>query len=139
MLHVTTIILSLFLHLASQQRANQPREIIPTVGFCEVLRNPESYRGKLIRIQATWQWGFEWSFLYDRNCMERRNRAGIEILDEENLCQGSKKKLKRLPEKFNNKADVRLVGRLSPGTNEYHFKFVVSCVEDAHTTNADAL
>jgi hypothetical protein len=138
MLQLTTIILSLFLPLAFQQGASRQSEIIPTIGFCEVLRNPESYRGKLIRIQATWQWGFEWSFLYDRNCMERGNRAGIEILDEENLCPGSKKKLKRLPEKFNNKADVRLVGRLSPGANEYHFKFVVSCMEEAHTTNADA-
>lgn len=40
----------------------QPSEI-PTVEFCQLIRNPEIYDGKMIRLQATWVQTFEWSFL----------------------------------------------------------------------------
>jgi hypothetical protein len=37
---------------------------IPTVEFCEVIRHPELYNGKQIRIKAIWLQTFEWSWLY---------------------------------------------------------------------------
>lgn len=43
---------------------------IPTVGLCEILRKPENYDGKEIRVQATYHIGFEHSYFRDSSCKE---------------------------------------------------------------------
>lgn len=37
---------------------------IPTVAFCDVIKNPQRYDGKLIRLHVVWLGNFEWEWLY---------------------------------------------------------------------------
>ena len=78
--------------------------------------------------------------------MNRVNRAWVQFLDEDDLCPGSKKKLKQLRDKaFTNKVDVVVIGKLSGdetghryGDGGYGYQFVVACVESAKQVSANA-
>lgn len=48
----------------SKSIASSSSSEISTVKFCDVIRNPEFYDGKTIRIQVTWFSNFEWVWLY---------------------------------------------------------------------------
>ena len=145
---MTTQILLIFLTLLFAGSHQQPVEStsIQTVSYCELVSNPKLYVGKTVRIKATYEWGFEWQFLYNRECMNRENRAWVEFVDEDDLCSGSKKKLKKLKDKgFTNKADVVVIGKLSGeetghryGDGGYGYQFVITCVESAKQISANA-
>ena len=122
-----------------QQTKQLDSEVIPTVSLCELVRNQNPYAEKEVRVRATWQYGFEWSFLYDRECMDRDNKVWAEYADEDSLCPLTKKSLKRLKKRrFDNKADVVVVGKFYSGDhyghmNGYQYQFIVSCVEKAES------
>ena len=100
--------------------------------------------GQTVRVRATYEWGFEWQFLYDRGCMSRGNRAWLEDADEDRLCAAAKKNFKKLKDKgFTNKADVVVVGRLYDKggyghLNGYKYQFEMSCLESAKQIPSDA-
>lgn len=48
----------------------QPSPEFPTVSLCALLSKPADYDGKEIRVRATYNVGFEWSF-FDATCKER--------------------------------------------------------------------
>jgi hypothetical protein len=117
-------------------------ESVPTISYCELLREPNLYQGKLVRIAATWNYGFEWSYLYHRECMEQRNKAWVEFVDDEEGCPQTEKVSKRLKDGFDNKADVVAVGTLSGGggyrhMNGYKYQFTIKCLEKAKQIPAD--
>jgi hypothetical protein len=63
----------------------------PTMTFCELVRDPEKYNGKLVKIRATWIYGFEWSYLHCLDC------EGRVWLDTSALDEQSEKTLKHTP------------------------------------------
>ena len=65
-----------------------------TVGLCELLRNPKAYNGKEVVVRATYQYGFEWSYLYCLDCLEK-GKTWLQIDDD--LDNASAKSLRRLP------------------------------------------
>lgn len=107
------------------------KEDIPTLTYSELIQNKDLYVGKTVRVKAFHIYGFEWSFLCDSGCKERRSETWVEFEDE--LCKGSKRKLKKGSDNFDNKAEVIYVGKLSNGNfghfGAYEFQFTVSCVE----------
>ena len=62
-----------------------------TVKFCELMRDPERYNGKLVKVRATWIYGYEWSYLHCLDCGDRV------WLDTSALDEQSEKTLKHLP------------------------------------------
>jgi hypothetical protein len=42
-----------------------------TVIFCELLNNPDRYNMKEVIVRATYKYGYEWSYLYCLNCLEK--------------------------------------------------------------------
>lgn len=40
----------------------------PLVTYCELTKNPEMYRDKIVRVRGIYEWGFELSYLHDRIC-----------------------------------------------------------------------
>ena len=54
-------------------------------------------------------------------------------IDESKLCKGTGRKLKKLGTKFDNRADVVVLGKLEEGMNghmgAYPLRFTISCVE----------
>lgn len=41
---------------------------IPTVTYCELVRNPDRFHERVVRISAVYERGFEKSYLFDREC-----------------------------------------------------------------------
>lgn len=121
------------------QRKGNTLETPEPVSYCELFRNPGRYpAGEQVRIRATWTYGFEWSYLSDRECLNEP-RAMFELADEDKLCAASKKNIKKINHKgFNSKADVIVVGKLHDcggcgHMGSYHYQFVVTCFESYKT------
>ena len=106
---------------------------IPTLTYAELIKNFEFYLEKSVRVKSNWIYGFEWSFLCDSECKNRKSEIFVDFVDEEDLCKGSKRKLKKGSDDFDNKAEVVFVGTLSSGrfghfgSSPYQFK--VGCIE----------
>ncbi len=133
-LTITLLIASLGNHLAQAEQAAS--ESVPTISYCELFREPNLYQGKLVRVAATWNYGFEWSYLYHRECMSRGHEAWVEFVDEDEVCPQTKKVSKKLKDGFDNKADVVVVGTLSGRggyghLNGYQYQFTIKCLEKA--------
>ena len=118
------------------QAKQSAAESVQTISFCEILREPNLYQGKLVRVAATWKYGFEWSYLYHHECMSQGNKAWVEFVDEEEECPQTDKVSKRLKNGFDKKADVVAVGTLAAGggyghLNGYRYQFTIKCLERA--------
>jgi hypothetical protein len=115
---------------AAQAQTSQT-ETIPTLTFSELINNKDLYLGKTVRGKAFHVYGFEWTYLCDGDCTGAK--AWVEMIDEDELCKGSKGKIKKMSGKFENRAEVVYVGKLSSGRfghmNAYAYQFTVSCVE----------
>jgi hypothetical protein len=51
-----------------------------TVGYCELIRNPDRYNGKRVRISAVYRYGYEWSELYCLECATE-SKTWVEFTD----------------------------------------------------------
>jgi hypothetical protein len=130
----------------SGQTDNTPRDkssgarAIPSLSYCALVKAPSLYADKLVRINASWQFGFETTSLYDRDCPDQP-KTWLEFADENKLCPETQKN-RTAPGKSDKEADVTLVGRLyGPGKyghlGDYQFKFVVVCMEKIKVTSSD--
>src|SRR5262249_11548964 len=45
----------------------------PAISYCELIRNPEKFDRKQVRMQVTYRYGFEWSELYCLDCLKEGN------------------------------------------------------------------
>ncbi|HEV2915073.1 MAG TPA: hypothetical protein VGX92_17480 [Pyrinomonadaceae bacterium] len=116
---------------------------ITTISYCELIQNASQYPNQQqVRVKATWNYGFEWTYLYDRECMNLP-KAWVEFVDEDSLCAASKRSLKKMnPRRFDNKADVVIVGQLHDcggcgHMGNYQYKFIVTCLENYKKIRAD--
>lgn len=117
-------------------------QAIPSVSYCGILKDPKAYTGKLVRIKAVWQFGFEITSLYDRKCREKP-QAWLEFADEKHLCPETNRNLS-IPGRSDKEAEVTVTGRLyGPGRyghlGGYQFKFVVVCLEKVKVISSDSI
>ena len=63
----------------------------PTMKFCELMQYPDKYNGKLVKVRATWVYGFEWSYLHCLGC------EGRVWLDTSGLDERSERTAKHTP------------------------------------------
>jgi hypothetical protein len=42
------------------------------VSFCELIKSPEKFEQKLVRVKAVYRYGFEWSEFYSLNCPSKK-------------------------------------------------------------------
>lgn len=128
------------------KRVNRPlynsteARAIPALGYCVLLKQPKRFVGKLVRLNASWQFGFETTFLHDRSCPQHPG-AWLEFADEKELCPETKKN-RSVPTQSDNEAAVTVIGRLyGPGRyghlGDYQFKFVVTCIEKIKVTSSN--
>ena len=112
-----------------------------TISYCDLFSHPDLATGdKLIRLRATWIYGFEWTYLSNSACTNQP-KTWIEFADESSQCPATKKNLRKLGNKNINKpADVVMLGylRRGGGTNingyGYQYTFVVTCLENFKTS-----
>jgi hypothetical protein len=131
-LFLIAFIALLFFASNSEAQSTQNNDI-PTLTYSELMANKDFYLGKTVRVKAIWIYGFEWSFLCDSDCSSRKSQTWIEFVDEDDLCKGSKKKLKKGSDNFDNKAEIIFVGTLANGNfghfGAYPYQLKVGCVE----------
>ena len=123
----------------SLQREGRVSHSSDPISYCDLFRNPSRYRTKEeVRLKATWSYGFEWNYLSDPDC-PTEPKAMFELADEDKLCAASKKNVKKINKKrFDNKADVIVVGMLRDcggcgHMSGYRYNFVVTCFESYKT------
>lgn len=124
----------------SPRNSSADARAIPTLGYCVLLEHASVHVGKLVRLNATWQFGFETTLLNDRTCPQQPV-AWLEFADEKALCPQTRKN-RSAPGQSDKEADVTVVGRLhGPGRyghlGDYQFKFVVACLEKIKVTSSD--
>jgi len=121
--------------LRSQNKGNI-QETVPTISYCELFQHPDLYpQGRLVRLKARWTYGFEWSYLSDPACANQP-RAGVALVDEDKLCDASKKNFRKLGHKPVNKpANVIVIGKLRKGGGNPgdEYTFVITCLESFKT------
>ena len=115
-------------------------QTIPSLSYCALVKSPKLYAGKLVRIKAIWQFGFETTFLQSRDCSEQP-QAWLEFADEKALCPETKEN-RNAPGQSDKEADVTAVGRLyGPGRyghlGDFQFKFVVVCLENIKVASSE--
>lgn len=115
-------------------------EAASPLSYCGLLKTPNRYAGKLVRVNASWQFGFETTSLYDPKC-PRQPKAWLEFADDKDVCPETKEN-RSAPGKSDKEADVTVVGRLyGPGRyghlGDYQFKFVVVCMEKIKVTSSE--
>jgi hypothetical protein len=94
---------------------------IPTVGFCDLVHNPEKYDNQIVRTQAIIYYGFEASVLYLPACKKFDTWAAYDRSYDAKTKE-SKKLYKILTKGSDDRtADVIIVGRFS-GKRQVAFK-----------------
>lgn len=108
-----------------------------TVDYCDLLRKPELYDQKVVRIQAIYRYGYEWSELYCPDCLTE-GRTWVDFDELSETCTKSEVAKKIDDNGFKGRtASVLIVGKFyGSGSgyghmNAYQFKFLASCVEQA--------
>jgi hypothetical protein len=112
----------------------------PSIKYCALLGGADRYVGKEVRLSASWKFGFETSYLFDRKC-SGRPPAWLEFAEDGQSCPESRVN-RKIPGPHDNEADVTAVGKLyGPGRyghlGAYEYKFVVTCLEKIKVTSSD--
>jgi hypothetical protein len=135
----TTIVfaacLSMLLTGTLSRATAQNREYL-TVSYCELMRSPEQYRGKVVRVSAIYRYGFEWSELY---CLECVSEAKTWVDLDESFVSSTKANLRKKigPHGVTGRTvRVTMVGRFDVGggyghMGVYRFRLIVDRLEDA--------
>lgn len=108
-----------------------------TINYCDLIRNPELYDQKLVRVQAVYRYGYEWSELYCPDCLTE-GRTWVDFDEPSETCTKPEVARNISDNGFKGRTvNVVIVGKFygSGGgyghLNAYKFKFLVSCVERA--------
>ena len=128
------LILLLWVSASNVVAQTTESENIATLTYDQLYTKRADYIGKVLRVKAFHVYGFEWSFLCGTNCTHGEDRVWVDFVDEDDLCKGSRRKLKAGSQKyFDNRADVIYIGKLSSGQfghfGVYPYQLTVSCVE----------
>jgi hypothetical protein len=135
----TTIVFAASLSMlltGTLSRATAQNREYPTVSYCDLMRSPERYRGKVVRVSAIYRYGFEWSELY---CLECVSEARTWVDLDESFVSSTKAKLRKKIGPHGAKGrtvGVTLVGRFDVGggyghMGAYRFRLMVDRLEDA--------
>jgi hypothetical protein len=118
-------------------------QTIETVSYCDLMRQPAQYNGKVIRVSAIYRYGFEWSTLYCPECIdETQTWIGF----SETFISSTKRSLrKKIGENgFRGKTvKVKLVGRFDGGggyghMGVYKYRIIVDRLEEAEVILKDS-
>jgi hypothetical protein len=122
--------------------AAQNREYA-TVSYCYLMRKPEQYSGKVVRVSAIYRYGFEWSELYCLECVsEARTWVDLDEIFVSSTKASMRKKIG--PHGFEGRTvRVIMVGRFAEGggyghMGAYRFRLLVDHMENAEVILNDS-
>lgn len=89
--------------LIGEQNTNEAREKIVDVTFCDLVREPSKYDGKVVRVNAIYL-VFHHNFLYDPNCNSRNYYIHPRLdCDSDESC-------KKLQDSLNKSDSIYIIG-----------------------------
>jgi len=99
-----------------------------TIKFCDLIRDSGKYNGKLVRVRATWIYGYEWSYLHCLDC------EGKVWEDTSNIDEQSEKAIKHMP-KYAGIVNVDVEGVFRAGgtfghLNGYRYQLIVHAISN---------
>ena len=119
----------------------------PTVAFCDLVRDPARYDGKVVHTEAIVAVGFEVGIIYDPKCGDSEKRVWYDFdMSTYNENEKGWKALRQLlfPKseeqhgRYTGRAKATMIGRFDASDkngyghlNQYHFKFTIKRVERA--------
>lgn len=126
---------------APQSQSNHFKaDEIPTVSYCEMLKDPQAYFGKPVRTRAVWERATEGIFLRDRAC-EEQAMVGFSQAPREQWCERAAANFKTIydEKKFEGRAEIIVVGTLENRRSKnpffnYRYLFVATCIEKVMRT-----
>jgi hypothetical protein len=143
MKYLTAFIVFVFALSSAPQQNENPKPIpcaatkIPTVAYCDLIRNPELYDQKVIRVKAIYRYGYEWSELYCGDCL-KEGQTWVDFDESFESCTKPDVAKKLGDNGFKGRTvSVVMIGKFhgSGGgyghMNAYRFRLLVSCVEQA--------
>jgi hypothetical protein len=106
---------------------------LPTVNYCDVLKNPTEFEGKKLMLKATYRYGVEWQEMFCLTCRDK-GRTWLEIEDDA-ISSQSKKALRKFPES-DGTINAIFTGRFESsggpfGDGSYRFRFVLEDITNA--------
>ncbi len=138
---ISAVILTVFA-LASSSKVQptpkqSPAEAVPTVDFCEMVKHPEIYFDRTIRITAAYELGVEGSNLNNIRCVRSHDDSigvGFEPRDEAHTKLINSEVRKIRSGKFGPQPRVTVVGRLRNQSRRsfawYRYRFDIIHFED---------
>jgi hypothetical protein len=132
---------------------NDPSSDTPAVDFCDLVRSPSRYDGKVVRTEAIVAVGFEIAIVYDPKCGDHNKRAWYTF--DESSYQPDEKGWKSLREllfpssnqrsgHYNGRAKATMVGRFDASDkngyghmNSCRFQFTIMRVERVQAVPSD--
>lgn len=119
--------------------SGEPRqtEEIPTIGFCEMVKSPELYFDKIVRLRATYQMATEGQYLTDERCpLSHDHQIGVghqAVLDEKQRDILNTELRKISLHEYGGRAMVTVVGTLRNASRHdfvwYQYRFDIIRVE----------
>lgn len=99
-LSVLLLVISESLVAAQKNTLLKSEPKVPTVAFCQLLRDPDSYDGKEVRFRATYRHGFEASEFFDPGCFGDDKFTNWVEFDDAVKTQMNPETLKKFNEAF---------------------------------------
>lgn len=122
--------------VALAQDSPGSKDAIPTIAFCELVKNPKPYFDKSIRLMANLELATEASYLRDENCVVSRDeQIGVRYMSDtdgqRDLLNKEIRKIRSI--EYGGKAAVTVVGMLRNQASRsfawYGYRFDVSRIE----------
>ena len=128
--------------VAPQSQSNSFKaDEIPTISYCEMVRNPRAYFGKTVRVRGVWERGAEGIYLRDSACQEQVT-VGFSQAPREKWCDRARSNFKIIydEKKFSGRAEIVVVGTLENRRSKnpffnYRYLFVAACIEKVMTAS----
>jgi hypothetical protein len=125
-----------FLPIALQAQTQQEnKETIPSVDFCQIVKTPRRYFDKMVRIEAKWESGNEFSYLTDDRCGPKfRNEIAVGFGGKAPLSEEIRSNVQKIQSReYGGRAIIRAVGTLrNPGRyyGYFRYRFEILRIED---------
>lgn len=119
--------------LSQKPASGAVRSEQPVLDFCDVVRDPAKYDGKVVRVRGIYRYSFEVSELAGAGCLGKARRAWVSQGDAS--CPNSKSIGGE--EFYGRLVDIVAVGKFSSTgghfghLGEYPFQLQITCVESA--------
>ena len=125
-----------FMFIVNVNAQEKSENIVQTISFCDLFRNPKSYDQKTVRVIAIYRYGYEWSDIF---CLECGDEKLMRLELGDSFSELTKRKIRKKVKwsKRGKTVKVVAVGKFD-ATNQYRKKFIADYFESAEVILNDS-